>query len=234
MVRAKVGCVRAAQGDPDSVGEVRSTVALATRHLRAGAVTLVLLGGLPGTGKSVLADAVAGQLGCTVLSSDVIRKELAGLPADEPSAAPYESGIYGASWTGRTYAELLRRARRLLAAGESVIIDASWNSAGHRLAARGAAEQATADLVQLDCVAPAGITRERLGQRESGASDADALVAARMAADREPWPKATVLCTSESAADGPSATALTQALEAIRPHGPEHVWRPARPMMNAD
>lgn len=235
MVRAKVGCLRAAQGNAEAAGEARGAAALGVQHLRAGAVTLVLLGGLPGTGKSVLADAIADKLGFTVLSSDRIRKELAGKPAEEPAGAPYETGIYSASWTDRTYAELLRRAVRLLSAGESVIADASWISAQQRLAAITSASQAAADLVQLECVAPAPVTARRVAERRAGASDANATVAARMAADHSPWPEATVIDTSEpAAAGGTSPAALAHALGIIRPHGPEHVWRPARPYMQPD
>jgi hypothetical protein len=59
---------------------------------------------------TALADAVASRLGFTVLSSDRIRKELAGLPAEASARAPFGMGIYSAEWTERAYAELLRRA----------------------------------------------------------------------------------------------------------------------------
>ena len=89
FVRLKIACLRAAQGDPAAGFEARQLAEVALRHLRAGAVTLVLAGGLPGTGKSALAGAVAGRLGFTVLNSDRIRKELAGLPAEASARAPY-------------------------------------------------------------------------------------------------------------------------------------------------
>ena len=85
---------------------------MALQHLRAGAVTLVLIGGLPGTGKSALAGTLAGTLGFTVLGSDRIRKELAGVPAEQKFPAPYGAGIYDRCWTERTYQELLHRAAR--------------------------------------------------------------------------------------------------------------------------
>ena len=87
FVRAKVACLRLAPGRPARGGEARQLAAMALQHLRAGAVTLVLIGGLPGTGKSALAGTLADRLGCTVLSSDRIRKELAGLPAEQQSPA---------------------------------------------------------------------------------------------------------------------------------------------------
>ena len=61
FVRAKVTWLRCHQGDPRAGGEARELAALALQHLRAGAVTLVLIGGLPGTGKSALAGTLAGR-----------------------------------------------------------------------------------------------------------------------------------------------------------------------------
>ena len=49
---------------------------------------LVLVGGLPGTGKSSLAAELATRKGFQVIRSDVVRKELAGLPADAPTPEP--------------------------------------------------------------------------------------------------------------------------------------------------
>ena len=89
FVRVKIACLRAVQGDPAAGFEARHLAEVALRHLRAGAVTLVVVGGLPGTGKSALAGAVAGRLGFTVLNSDRIRKELAGLPAETSARTSY-------------------------------------------------------------------------------------------------------------------------------------------------
>ncbi len=88
FVRAKVACLRGYQGDPLAGGEARQLATMTRRHLHASAVTLVLIGGLPGTGKSALAAALAGQLGFTVLSSDRIRKELAASRQDSTHRLP--------------------------------------------------------------------------------------------------------------------------------------------------
>jgi hypothetical protein len=50
QVRAKVGAIRAAQGDDPAVAEARRLLALSRRHLEAGAVRLVLVGGYPALG----------------------------------------------------------------------------------------------------------------------------------------------------------------------------------------
>src|SRR5579875_1178481 len=126
----------------------------ALRHLRAGAPTLVLAGGPPGTGKSALAGAAAGRLAFTVLASDQIRTELAGPGAGQHTRAPRGHGPCPPGQAGRTYAELLRRASLLLARGESVIAGAPFASAGQRAAAAQAAAAASAGLVQLHCTTP--------------------------------------------------------------------------------
>ena len=60
------------------------TWANASRHLLDARVQLVVIGGLPGTGKTTLAVALGDELGWPVLRSDEIRKELAGLDPREP------------------------------------------------------------------------------------------------------------------------------------------------------
>lgn len=228
LVRAKVGCIRAAQR-PQAMTGAAQLADLALRHLRAAAVTLILVGGPPGTGKTVLSGQIAARLGCVVFSSDTIRKELAGLPPRQQAAAPYNAGIYSPAWTEHTYQELLSRAGRLLARGESVILDASWTSAAHRESAEKLAHAASADLVQLRCAVPVGLAARRLHARVGDTSDAGPDVAEQLRAAAEPWPHATPVDTS-----GPHSgqvTPLQRALDAIRPHGPEHAWHAARPYM---
>lgn len=206
-------------------------VAFCNHGVRARARDLV--GGLPGTGKIALAGALADCLGFTVLSSDRIRKELAGVPAEQRCGAPWRAGIYTAARTERVYSELLSRAGRLLALGESVIADASFTSPAQRAAAAAAAAAAHADLVQLRCTAPAEAVRQRLAARTGGISDADEKIARQMAALDVPWPEAVTVDTGQPAVvpgELPDAV-VKQALEVIRPRQPEHVRRPGRPVL---
>jgi len=228
VVRAKVSCVRAHQGDPTAPGEAHRLIAAAIRHLRAGAVTLVLVGGPPGTGKSALTGAIADKLGFSVLNSDEIRKELAGIPPQQRAATALDAGIYTRQWTDRTYEEMLIRAAKLLALGESVVLDATWTSADHRNLAAEVASHSAADLVQLRCTAAPQVITSRIASRVGGVSDATPAVAAQLAASQAPWPDAVVVDTS---GEPGLADPVDLALRSIRPHGPEHVWRPARSYM---
>ncbi|GAB2794634.1 bifunctional aminoglycoside phosphotransferase/ATP-binding protein [Amycolatopsis magusensis] len=207
FVRVKVACLRFAQGDADAAPLARAYAAIASRHLRLADVRLVLVGGLPGSGKTTLAGAIADRLGATVLSSDRVRKELSGLGAEETAAAPYGEGIYDQKHTARTYTELLRRAETLLSLGETVVLDASWTDATRRRSAARIAARTNSRLVPLQCWAPVTTAAARLATRESKLSDATPVVAERMAEQSDAWPDARTVLTA-----GKPADSVTQAL----------------------
>jgi len=210
FVRAKVACLRYAQHDPTALGRARRDAAVALAHLRAGDVRLVLVGGLPGTGKTTIAGLLADELGATLLSSDRLRKELAGVSPQRHAAAPYEQGIYRPEHTERVYAELLHRAETLLALGETVVLDASWHDARHRALAARTADRVHSRLVALRCTAPADLAAARLRDRADTLSDADPAIASAMTAAEDPWPQALPVPT-----DGPALAALAYALPAL-------------------
>ena len=215
-VRAKVASLRSAQGDPDSEGAARALLDLTLRHLGRGRVVLTLVGGLPGTGKSTLAAGIADRKGWSLLRTDEIRKDLAGLAHNHPATDRYEEGLYRPGQKAEVYRVMLERARRLLEMGESVVLDASWTDARLRHAAADLAQGAVADLVQLRCDAPADLAAERIEARRAkgaDASDATAEVARAMSGAADPWPEAVPVDT-----DRPIAAALEQALSA---HWPE-------------
>ncbi|QOV44673.1 bifunctional aminoglycoside phosphotransferase/ATP-binding protein [Streptomyces chromofuscus] len=229
FVRAKVSLIQARQGAPDAETASRRLVSTALRHLRTSAVCLTLVGGLPGSGKSTLSGALADRLGVTLLSSDRLRKELAGIPAEQSAAAGYGEGLYTPEWTARTYAALLDRAAALLSTGESVVLDATWSDAGQREAALRMAERTTADLVALHCHVPHDVSAARLETRAPGPSDAGPDVAAAMAAREHPWPEAVAVDTS-----GPLESAVSRALAAVRPWGTGQAPVFRRPYMEPD
>lgn len=213
FVRAKVACVRAAQTGAEHAPEVDRLVRLTLRHLRAGAVKLVLVGGAPGCGKSTLAGAVADRLGMVAISSDRLRKEMAGLDPWSSAAAPVGQGLYDARHTAATYDELLHRAGMLLRRGESVVLDASWTHAHDRDRARATAAAAHADLVELRCDVDPATAAARIAVRHD-VSDADGHVAEELRRAADPWPSSHVIDTAR-----PVAECADRACALVRPEG---------------
>lgn len=200
FVRTKVTCIRAAQGVADSAEKARALAALTLRHLRAGEPVLVVVGGAPGTGKTTLAGALADRLGAVLLGTDSVRRELGDAPGGDRYTPEAKAAAYRA---------LLGRARLALAHGESVVADATWGDDVYRSDAAQTAASTASRLVLLECRLAPEIAAQRAQARWShgvSASEADAAVALRLAAERDPWPDAAAVDTTS--AEGALATAL--------------------------
>jgi len=214
QVRAKVACLRASQEGDNAAPDADRLLRLALRHLQAGRVSLILVGGAPATGKSSIAQELRDRLGGVVLRSDEVRKELAGITAATPAAAPLCAGVYTPAMTSLTYGELLHRARGLLERGESVVLDATWGDPSWREEARRIAAVASAELIELRCSAPVSIAAARARRRGPDASDAGPEVAVALAERFAPWPEATVIDTRSAPATSAelAVTAATRRL----------------------
>ena len=152
---------------------------LALRLLAPPSPVLVAIGGLSGTGKSTLARALAPYLapepGAVIARSDVERKKLFGV--DETERLSEEA--YGADVNAKVYARVYDKAARVLAARCSAIADAVFARAGERAAIADVAARNSARFHGIFLVADLGKRLERIGERVSDASDADASVARR-------------------------------------------------------
>ena len=212
LIRAKVSALRVAQGDESARGTAIALLELARAHLRAARVRVVLVGGAPGTGKSTVAEGLGRRRDWAVVRSDVVRKELAGLDPRTPMPAPVGEGLYSRAMTGRTYDEMLRRARVALGMGQSLVLDASWTDAELRSAAARVADATSSDLVELRCEVDPAVADARVDRRRReghDASDADRSVAAALREGADEWPGATPVDTS-----GTAAATLDLALQA--------------------
>ncbi len=199
-VRAKVAAVRFSQGQTEAMVEVASYHRLALQHLLVGQPRLVLVGGGAGVGKSTVAEALAGRIDATWLRADEIRKAMAGIPADQHAFAEFESGIYSAEASDRVYRELLDQAELLLERGRSVVLDATWSSASHREQARALGERTASELIELECVAPAAVAKERIASRMASPfnpSDATPELVDRLNATADRWPEAIAVDTNQ-------------------------------------
>jgi uncharacterized protein len=177
---------------------------------------LVLIGGLPGTGKSTLARPLAQQLELTVIRSDVVRKELAGLAEAEPAAADFGEGIYTRDWDEQTYAECARRADALLFEGKRVLVDASFGREENRGRLLELAATRGVPAILLVCRAAPEVVRERLNERRNDVSDADWSIYLAAAARFEPPDPKTRRFTMEIVTDGDQRQAVSQAVDVLR------------------
>jgi len=133
--------------------------------------TLILVAGLMGTGKSVLARALAPLVGAEIVQTDAVRKEMLRIPASEHRYEAFGEGIYAADVSRRTYARALEIALEKLETAGAVILDGSYKSREERLRAFEAARRAGAGAILVECTCPEAIVETRLRQRESGGGD---------------------------------------------------------------
>lgn len=143
---------------------------------------LWILVGYSGSGKSVLARELCRRMPAVRLSSDAVRKELAGVPA----TGRLRPDQYADAPRARVYAELRTRAARYLREGRHVVLDATFLDPGERTAAAELATSAGIRLRAIVCRCPDPVIRERLASREQERRDAsDAGIAVYEAQMRE-------------------------------------------------
>jgi aminoglycoside phosphotransferase family enzyme/predicted kinase len=134
---------------------------------------LLLVAGLPGTGKSTMARGLAEVAGFCVIRSDEVRKQLAGIPAHLKTPAEARLSLYTPEWNARTYSECMRRAELLLWEGRRVIVDATFREQAERTAFQEMAVRWGVPAGLLICQAEPETVRSRLAQRRGDLSDAD-------------------------------------------------------------
>jgi uncharacterized protein len=136
-----------------------------TYTTRSRRPTVVVVMGMPATGKTTLAHALAGQLGLEHVSSDLVRKYLAGVRPTSHGPEPFGHGLYTRAMTRRTYAAIIRKAARLLRRGQSVVLDATFGQPADRSAVRQVARRTGARLLVVVCRANEAAIHDRLAAR---------------------------------------------------------------------
>ena len=180
-IRAQVLLARLTRPHSDQaevLDDARSYFKLALALIQPPAPRLIAIGGLSGTGKSVLAralaPAVAPQPGAVVLRSDIVRKQLFNV--NDTDRLP--SSAYRPDVTERVYETLARRARRVLTQGHSVILDAVFAQESERDAVAAVARDCKAPLTGFFLIADLASRQARIGRRQGDASDATQKIAA--------------------------------------------------------
>jgi aminoglycoside phosphotransferase family enzyme/predicted kinase len=150
---------------------------------------LLLTAGLMGVGKSTFSRALADALGASLLRSDVVRKELSGGPTQRRRPDEFNAGLYTPAMTIRTYREMHQQAERLLRAGQTVIVDASFASQSDRriFFETGARLAIPVHLLYLQCDRETALNRLDLRQAEgTDPSDGRSALFDRQAAAFDP------------------------------------------------
>jgi aminoglycoside phosphotransferase family enzyme/predicted kinase len=174
-IRAEVLLARLQRSGDDHAAVIESSwryFELARTLMDPDKPMLVAVGGLSGTGKSVLARALAPDLapqpGAIVLRSDALRKQLFGVP----ETARLPESAYRTEITRQVYQTLAKRAQAILAQGHSVVVDAVFADAAERAAIAAVAQPPGLRFVGLFLVADLATRQSRVGRRQHDASDA--------------------------------------------------------------
>lgn len=184
---------------------------LESRSLRP---CLLLVGGMPGTGKSTVSAFLAEAAGFEIIRSDVVRKEMAGIAANEPTPLQLRESLYSPDASDRIYAECLGRAEQHLAEGGRVLVDATFREDRHRVQFLDAAVRFGVPVAMIGCEAYEATIRNRLDQRRGDASDADWAVFAKLA--WEPESPAVKRVTRTLSTDGEPLEVGERALNLLR------------------
>jgi len=152
------------EGSPKSKFNLAQAVAevekrLANTDQTTARPILIMISGLPGTGKSYLARKLAEREPFVVLEADFVRKTL----FPQPTYTAWES-----QWVHRTIHALIHK---FLAKGLRVIYDATNLIEYQREMVYHIADKAGAKLVIVVTVAPEEVVRERLRRRHGGHRD---------------------------------------------------------------
>ena len=173
MVRAKVACLRLAQAELTSIerdqvlSDLRHYLDLAWRYTKPHAHFLCITHGLSGSGKSWLTDKLMNGERFIRLRSDVERKRLYHLTAEQDSNSRPGTGIYSQEATEMTYQRLKEITSRLLEKHWSVIVDATFLQCSQRESFHQLASSLKAPFLILDFQATPALLRDRIRARQS-------------------------------------------------------------------
>ena len=182
LVRAKVEAIQAYQQTKDSEEKSNAEEAfgaylrLAVKHTQEKEPRLIITCGLSGSGKSSVTRTLLGSLQAIRIRSDVERKRLFGLAAEKDGGSGPVLDLYRKEATDQTYDRLATLARIGLERGFTIIVDATCLKAEQRKRFQQLAASKRAPYSILNVTASESVLRNRLANRQTGVSDADAAV----------------------------------------------------------
>ncbi len=145
------------------------------------APALILLSGLPGSGKTTFAQRLAELLAFEHIESDAIRRSI----ADHPT--------YSAEESGTVFRRAEELAARALENGRHALVDATNLSNRDRKRFFRLADRTGANLIAVRLTAPGTVIRERLAKPRNGWSEAGLPVYEAMRDRGQPFPMPAVV-----------------------------------------
>lgn len=178
LVRAKVSVIRLGQPGLSATererieNKYRGYADLAERYARPMMPALLIAHGLSGSGKTTLTQALVERLGAVRVRSDIERKRLHGLTAEQRSHSALDEGLYTADAGVRTYERLAAAARAIVGAGHTAVLDATFLKRAQRERMQRLADELHVPFLILAFEASEATLRARVARREEVGMDA--------------------------------------------------------------
>jgi aminoglycoside phosphotransferase family enzyme/predicted kinase len=218
-VRAKVAALRAdqlrgkdrSQAQSEAEKHLMLADGFCEKHERP---LVIVVGGLPGTGKSTIAAALAQRLGAERLRTDEIRNEILG-PGRGPERM--DEGRYTPQARQRVYAALFERATELHRDGVSVVLDATFGEEANLRKALTITKSKRSIKLAIECTCPPETAHERIVQRLAARHDVSQAGLEQYREQRkrwETWPKEAPRCKVDT--EQPLESQVESVLEKLR------------------
>ena len=129
---------------------------------------LIVVTGLPGTGKTTIAESLAKEIDAVVFSTDKIRKMI------------FEKPVYNEEDKRIVYDELFSLTGKYLASRKNVILDGTFYTKALRQRAKEVGKTFSENVYFVYCETPEELLKERINKRKDKFSDADYSVYLKM------------------------------------------------------
>ena len=182
-VRGKVGSIRAEDENIPKIEKQKSYLyaqkyfKLSLKYALFGSDPIIIVVfGLIASGKTTFAGRLSSELGCKLISSDVVRKELEGIPLTQQGGDHVYEGLYSKDKTNKTYNEMFRQAKKELFKDNIVILDASFSKRKFRDMIFKKSKKWNSKILFIETRASDKVIKQRLLEREKTISISDARI----------------------------------------------------------